>query len=397
MSSSPTETLVDVTMPQMGVSVAEGTVVEWKKQPGDWVERDEIIASISTDKIDTDVEAPASGRVQEILVEVGTTVDVGVVMARIATDAKPGEAHASERPGHVRGRGRAEGARRRGRPVRRHDIAAARSAARRRPRSRALLAGGHADRRRARHRPRAGAGDGPRRAACASPTCSPTSRATARRRKSRRCTSRARTSPSRSRREEGGGAGPDRPGRAALAHAPVDRQGDDRVAADRGDVHDDHRGRPDPDREGPRDDRADVAALHRPRDDRDAARVPVAQRDARGRDVHAVRGGQPRHRGLARHGRPDRPGHPRRAGPQRRGAGQGDQGARPQGARQPAHARRRPRRHVHDHQPRRLRLDHGDAGDQPAAGGDPRHRGGRQAAGGDHRRARRTTRSRSAT
>ncbi len=96
MSSSPTETLVDVTMPQMGVSVAEGTVVEWKKQPGDWVERDEIIASISTDKIDTDVEAPASGRVQEILVEVGTTVDVGVVMARIATDAKPGEPHAAE-------------------------------------------------------------------------------------------------------------------------------------------------------------------------------------------------------------------------------------------------------------------------------------------------------------
>ncbi len=96
MSSSPTDVLIDVTMPQMGVSVAEGTVVEWKKQAGDWVERDEIIASISTDKIDTDVEAPASGRVQEILVEVGTTVDVGVVLARIATDAKPGEPHASE-------------------------------------------------------------------------------------------------------------------------------------------------------------------------------------------------------------------------------------------------------------------------------------------------------------
>jgi pyruvate/2-oxoglutarate dehydrogenase complex dihydrolipoamide acyltransferase (E2) component len=96
VSSSPTDVLVDVTMPQMGVSVAEGTVVEWKKQPGDWIERDEIIASISTDKIDTDVEAPASGRVQEILVDVGSTVDVGVVLARIATDAKPGEAHASE-------------------------------------------------------------------------------------------------------------------------------------------------------------------------------------------------------------------------------------------------------------------------------------------------------------
>jgi pyruvate/2-oxoglutarate dehydrogenase complex dihydrolipoamide acyltransferase (E2) component len=80
----------------MGVSVAEGTVVEWKKQPGDWVEADEIIASISTDKIDTDVESPASGRVQEIIVEVGSTVEVGTVMARIATDAKPGEAHASE-------------------------------------------------------------------------------------------------------------------------------------------------------------------------------------------------------------------------------------------------------------------------------------------------------------
>lgn len=96
MSSSNTETLVDVTMPQMGVSVAEGTVVEWRKQAGDWVEADEIIASISTDKIDTDVEAPATGRVQEILVAVGETVEVGVTMARIATDAKPGEPHVSE-------------------------------------------------------------------------------------------------------------------------------------------------------------------------------------------------------------------------------------------------------------------------------------------------------------
>jgi pyruvate/2-oxoglutarate dehydrogenase complex dihydrolipoamide acyltransferase (E2) component len=96
VSSSPTETLVDVTMPQMGVSVVEGTVVEWKKQPGDWVQADEIIASISTDKIDTDVEAPATGRVQELIVDVGTTVEVGTVLARIATDARPGEPHVSE-------------------------------------------------------------------------------------------------------------------------------------------------------------------------------------------------------------------------------------------------------------------------------------------------------------
>jgi pyruvate/2-oxoglutarate dehydrogenase complex dihydrolipoamide acyltransferase (E2) component len=80
----------------MGVSVAEGTVVEWKKQVGDWVTADEIIAAISTDKIDTDVESPATGRVAEIVVQVGETVDVGTVMARIATDAKPGEAHVSE-------------------------------------------------------------------------------------------------------------------------------------------------------------------------------------------------------------------------------------------------------------------------------------------------------------
>jgi pyruvate/2-oxoglutarate dehydrogenase complex dihydrolipoamide acyltransferase (E2) component len=112
VSSSNTEatTLVDVTMPQMGVSVAEGTVVEWKKQPGDWVEADEIIAAISTDKIDTDVEAPATGRVQELLVDVGTTVEVGTVLARIATDAKPGEAHRSEGEGQGQGDSSAESA-----------------------------------------------------------------------------------------------------------------------------------------------------------------------------------------------------------------------------------------------------------------------------------------------
>ena len=86
MSSSPTSAgVVDVTMPQMGVSVAEGTVVEWKKAVGDAVGRDEIICAISTDKIDTDVESPAAGTLSEILVDVGTTVEVGVVLARIDT------------------------------------------------------------------------------------------------------------------------------------------------------------------------------------------------------------------------------------------------------------------------------------------------------------------------
>jgi pyruvate/2-oxoglutarate dehydrogenase complex dihydrolipoamide acyltransferase (E2) component len=98
-SSTDAQTLVDVVMPQMGVSVSEGTIVEWRKQVGDWVEYEEAIVDISTDKIDTEVPSPAAGRVAEIVVEVGTTVDVGTVLARLATDAKPGQAHASEQNG----------------------------------------------------------------------------------------------------------------------------------------------------------------------------------------------------------------------------------------------------------------------------------------------------------
>ena len=77
--------LVDVTMPQMGVSVAEGTVVAWRVEVGDQIEADQTICEISTDKIDTEVPAPASGVVTEILVPVDTTVGVGEVLARIAT------------------------------------------------------------------------------------------------------------------------------------------------------------------------------------------------------------------------------------------------------------------------------------------------------------------------
>jgi 2-oxoglutarate dehydrogenase E2 component (dihydrolipoamide succinyltransferase) len=77
----------------MGVSVVEGTVVEWKVGVGDRIEAEQTICEISTDKIDTEVPAPASGVVTEILVPVETTVAVGEVLARIATDeatAAPG-------------------------------------------------------------------------------------------------------------------------------------------------------------------------------------------------------------------------------------------------------------------------------------------------------------------
>jgi pyruvate/2-oxoglutarate dehydrogenase complex dihydrolipoamide acyltransferase (E2) component len=85
VSSLRTETLVDVTMPQMGVSVAEGTVVAWRVEPGDRIQAEQTICEISTDKIDTEVPAPLGGVVAEILVQVGETVEVGTVLARIAT------------------------------------------------------------------------------------------------------------------------------------------------------------------------------------------------------------------------------------------------------------------------------------------------------------------------
>jgi 2-oxoglutarate dehydrogenase E2 component (dihydrolipoamide succinyltransferase) len=75
----------------MGVSVSEGTIAEWHKAVGDEVAYEESLVSISTDKIDTDVPSPAAGVVQEIVVEVGTTVEVGVVLARIATGADGGQ------------------------------------------------------------------------------------------------------------------------------------------------------------------------------------------------------------------------------------------------------------------------------------------------------------------
>src|SRR5947199_193441 len=83
-------------MPQMGVSVAEGTVVEWKKRVGDWVEADEPIVEISTDKVETEVPSPATGRVTAVLVEVGATVDVGTLLATIDTNDSPGQPHVDE-------------------------------------------------------------------------------------------------------------------------------------------------------------------------------------------------------------------------------------------------------------------------------------------------------------
>jgi pyruvate dehydrogenase E2 component (dihydrolipoamide acetyltransferase) len=75
--------MTDVIMPQMGESIAEGTVTKWMKAIGDKVERDEPLFEISTDKVDAEIPAPASGILTEIRVQPGTTVPINTVVAII--------------------------------------------------------------------------------------------------------------------------------------------------------------------------------------------------------------------------------------------------------------------------------------------------------------------------
>jgi 2-oxoglutarate dehydrogenase E2 component (dihydrolipoamide succinyltransferase) len=79
---------IDVVMPQMGESIAEGTVVRWIKKPGDKVDRDEPLLEISTDKVDAEIPSPAAGTLSEILVQEGQTVAVNSVVARITGEGE---------------------------------------------------------------------------------------------------------------------------------------------------------------------------------------------------------------------------------------------------------------------------------------------------------------------
>jgi pyruvate dehydrogenase E2 component (dihydrolipoamide acetyltransferase) len=85
----------DIIMPQMGESIVEGTITKWLKKAGDKVQRDEPLFEISTDKVDAEIPAPASGVLQEIKVSEGTTVGVNTVVGTIAAD---GEAAAPAKP-----------------------------------------------------------------------------------------------------------------------------------------------------------------------------------------------------------------------------------------------------------------------------------------------------------
>jgi pyruvate dehydrogenase E2 component (dihydrolipoamide acetyltransferase) len=78
----------DIVMPQMGESIVEGTITKWLKKPGDKIQRDEPLFEISTDKVDAEIPAPASGVLQDIKVAEGTTVQVNTVVGTIASDGE---------------------------------------------------------------------------------------------------------------------------------------------------------------------------------------------------------------------------------------------------------------------------------------------------------------------
>jgi pyruvate dehydrogenase E2 component (dihydrolipoyllysine-residue acetyltransferase) len=78
----------EIVMPQMGESIVEGTITKWLKKPGDKVQRDEPLFEISTDKVDAEIPAPASGVLQEIKVAEGNTVQVNTVVGTIASDGE---------------------------------------------------------------------------------------------------------------------------------------------------------------------------------------------------------------------------------------------------------------------------------------------------------------------
>ena len=88
----------DVVMPQMGESIAEGTVVKWLKKIGETVERDEPLLEISTDKVDAEIPSPSSGTLTEIIAQEGQTVGVNTVVARIGADGEAAGASAPAPP-----------------------------------------------------------------------------------------------------------------------------------------------------------------------------------------------------------------------------------------------------------------------------------------------------------
>ena len=283
-------------MPQMGVSVAEGTVVAWRAAVGDQIEAEQTICEISTDKIDTEVPAPVSGVVAEILVDVDQTVSVGAVLARIAAgDGAAGPAHcgAGARP------------------------AAPEPTAPRRepPRRRRRRCGAGASLNDLSGRPPAGRySPVVQRIAAEHGIDLDSVPGTGRGGRVRKQDVLALV--------DGNGAvaeaplhieSPYRPEPAprastgeGLAHAPSDRRAHEALARDGRHVYDLDRGRHGRRRDGPAAARCDLAGVRRAGDDRGTARTPGVERVAGGRALHTHERGQPRDRSLARRRRADR-------------------------------------------------------------------------------------------
>ena len=394
-------------MPQMGVSVAEGTIVEWKKAVGDAVERDEVICSISTDKIDTDVEAPArrhavgdprrgrrDGRGRHRAGAIATT--------RSRRGARPEARAAISAPRRAGTSCPGDAASRATRPP----AAAGRATAAATGDGAALLARRDADRRRARHRPRDDRGHRPQRPRAQAGRARRSSRRRARRaadahrvalqarraaaRRASRA-SRARTGRPRPRARRRRPSTATRPRqRAALAHAP-DRSASAMVqslqtAATCTTIVEVDLIRVETRAQAPRADRAAVRGARHDR--RRCASSRRSTPTLEGDDVHQF---ERVHLGIAVslgsgglivpviHNAQDSRSRGSAARIKELAARARDNALRPDDV---------ARRHVHDHQPGRLRLDHRHAGHQPAAGRDPRHRGRRQAPGRDTTTAR---------
>src|SRR6266498_4015789 len=102
--------IVEIQMPQMGESVTEGTVLEWHKQEGEFVEEGDTVVEVSTDKVDAEVPAPASGTITRILKGQDETIEVGGVLAELDPSAAPsGDGASAEAPGEETATKSAEG------------------------------------------------------------------------------------------------------------------------------------------------------------------------------------------------------------------------------------------------------------------------------------------------
>ena len=88
---APDAKTVEIVMPEMGESVAEGTILEWHKHEGDQVEEGETVVEVSTDKVDAEVPAPASGTLTKIRAQADETVKVGQVLAEMTAGQASGD------------------------------------------------------------------------------------------------------------------------------------------------------------------------------------------------------------------------------------------------------------------------------------------------------------------